>query len=443
MFRLISTISLSLGLVATALAFNPNVNSNLAVYWGQNSYGQANPGNPGSWQKNISSYCQDDAIDIIPIGFVVYFDGIGGAPEINLANICSDSGDPVFPGTDLANCQWMASQIEFCQQQGKLVYISLGGASGAALTSDADGAAFANTVWNLFLGGSSSIRPFGNAVLDGVDLDIEGGGPTGWNSFATTLLGHYSGASKKYYLSAAPQCPFPDANLGTVLNAVPFDQVFVQFYNNGCGNSNYPNGYNFNQWDSWAKSSHNPNVKVYIGALASSTAGNGGYVAASTLISIFQSVRTQYSSFGGVMLWDASQAYANGRFDVTIKNALLSGGSTVTTIKTTTTTTTPTTTKTTTPTTTPTTVKTTTTTTKTTSSPATTTTPPSGGSCTGVAAWTTGVAYTAGQRVVYNGQLWQANYWTEGDPPTQGFGDWTLIGNCSSSKRNVPDAFRV
>ena len=43
----------------------------------------------------------------------------------------------------------------------------------------------------------SSTRPFGAAVLDGVDLDIEGGGSTGYAAFVTQLRNHFSGASKR------------------------------------------------------------------------------------------------------------------------------------------------------------------------------------------------------------------------------------------------------
>lgn len=32
-----------------------------------------------------------------------------------------------------------------------------------------------------------------------------------------------------YYITAAPQCPYPDANIGDALNEAPFDAVFVQF----------------------------------------------------------------------------------------------------------------------------------------------------------------------------------------------------------------------
>jgi chitinase len=34
----------------------------------------------------------------------------------------------------------------------------------------------------------------------------------------------------RYYVTAAPQCPFPDGNLGSVLNAVAFDAVYVQVH---------------------------------------------------------------------------------------------------------------------------------------------------------------------------------------------------------------------
>ena len=72
-----------------------------------------------------------------------------------------------------------------------------------------------------------------------------------------------------------------------------------------------PNSWNFGQWDNWAKTvSPNKDVKVYIGAPAAPGAANPGYyVDAATLGIIATQTRSQYSSFGGIMLWDASQAY--------------------------------------------------------------------------------------------------------------------------------------
>ena len=45
----------------------------------------------------------------------------------------------------------------------------------------------------------------------------------------TQLRSHFNGASKAYYITGAPQCPFPDAYLGSVINAVAFDALYVQF----------------------------------------------------------------------------------------------------------------------------------------------------------------------------------------------------------------------
>ncbi|GHO81340.1 chitinase [Ktedonobacter sp. SOSP1-85] len=58
-------------------------------------------------------------------------------------------------------------------------------------------------------------------------------------------------------------------------------------------------------------------------------------------------------------------------------------------------------------------------------------TPTPGGSCAGVAAWQLNVAYVGGNRVTYNGSLWQAKWWTENDVPGGAAGVWTLISSCS------------
>jgi len=39
-------------------------------------------------------------------------------------------------------------------------------------------------LWNNYLGGTSPSRPLGDAVLDGVDFDIEQGGAKFWDSLA-------------------------------------------------------------------------------------------------------------------------------------------------------------------------------------------------------------------------------------------------------------------
>lgn len=53
-----------------------------------------------------------------------------------------------------------------------------------------------------------------------------------------------------------------------------------------------------------------------------------------------------------------------------------------------------------------------------------------GGSCAGVAAWNSSIAYVGGNQVTYNGSLWQAKWWTEADVPGGAAGVWTLLGHC-------------
>ncbi|KAJ6507037.1 glycoside hydrolase superfamily [Mycena sanguinolenta] len=288
------------------------------ILLGQNSYGATHGSDTANWQQTIANYCQDTCIDVIPIAFVDSF--LNGVPDLNLGNTCDDNGSS---GT----CASLAAGIQACQAMGKIVTLSLGGGgtTTARFASDADATNFATTIWNSFLGGSGGHRPFGSAVLDGVDLDIESGTNTGYAAFATQIRSLWASASKPYYLSAAPQCVFPDAWVGNALDTVWFDSIYIQFYNNVWQAFNRSWNY-ATQWLPHLFA--NPNVKLYIGAPASPTAANAGqYVPASTLGSIVSASRAlNPSRFGGVMLWDASQAYENGRFDEQVKNLISANG---------------------------------------------------------------------------------------------------------------------
>ena len=133
------------------------------------------------------------------------------------------------------------------------------------------------------------------------------------------------------FLSAAPQCVYPDAAMNDVLNgAVALDFIMIQFYNNWCGVVNFrpdaaENPYNFNVWDAWAKqTSKNKNVKILMGVPATASAG-GGYVPPNTLAPIIN-YNKQFSSFGGAMVWDMSQLFQNAGFLDTVYASLIGGG---------------------------------------------------------------------------------------------------------------------
>ncbi|KAL5525492.1 hypothetical protein ACEPAG_6828 [Sanghuangporus baumii] len=289
----------------------------LAVYWGQNSGGD---------QQRLSFYCQDDVYDVIPLAFLYVFFGTGGQPMMSFANTCNE-GNGTFPGTALSDCSFLASDVKDCQSKGKIITISLGGAaSSVGFVNQSQAEEFATTIWDNFLGGESDVRPFGDAVLDGVDLDIEGGLPTYYNNFVDKLRTYTDKADKTYYVTAAPQCPFPDAYTGPAINQSHFDAIYVQFYNNYCG-LNYPQNFDFGLWDTWARTqSPNKDVKIYIGAPGSATAANQGYVDIDVLEQYALEAQGNYTTFGGVMLWDASDAYQNNRYDNRIKEALAKNG---------------------------------------------------------------------------------------------------------------------
>jgi hypothetical protein len=64
----------------------------------------------------------------------------------------------------------MSEQIKYCQEKGKIVTISLGGAdSVVGFSTDLQAQTFADYIWDMFLGGSDQKiqRPFGDAILDG------------------------------------------------------------------------------------------------------------------------------------------------------------------------------------------------------------------------------------------------------------------------------------
>jgi hypothetical protein len=78
------------------------------------------------------------------------------------------------------------------------------------------------------------LRPFHDAYINGFDLDIEA--PTqNFRPFAKRLNALMKAANnsptlgRQFFLTTAPQCPYPDAYNDFMLNGgVEFDAVFVQ-----------------------------------------------------------------------------------------------------------------------------------------------------------------------------------------------------------------------
>ncbi|KAG0179528.1 Chitinase 1 [Apophysomyces sp. BC1021] len=282
-------------------AFDAAGHNNLLLYWGQNSAGATGAAQK-DWQQRLSYYCEDNTVDVFTLSFLYEFGG-GRPTAFDLSN-ASNNCTGLIEGTQLLNCPQMEEDIKQCQSKGKKILLSMGGATGSyGLDTDKDGETLADDLWSYFGGGSSKIRPFGSAVIDGFDLDLEGGASKGFVGFVNRMRNHYdSDKSKQYYMSAAPQCPFPDAYMGGVLDSTWFDFVSV----------NNKEQFNYATWDNWARTkSQNKNVRLFVGVPGSTSAAGSGYVPLNTLTTTIGDLQKQYPSFGGVMMWDASQAYIN------------------------------------------------------------------------------------------------------------------------------------
>ncbi|CAD6209066.1 unnamed protein product [Miscanthus lutarioriparius] len=139
----------------------------IAIYWGQN-------GNEGT----LADTCATGNYAFVNIAFLCSF-GSGKKPQLNLVGHC----DPYSNA-----CTNLTADINSCQSKGVKVMLSIdGGAGGYSLNSKQDAFKLAQYIWNNFLGGHSDKRPLGDAVLDGVDFDIEGGNPDYYGALAAYL----------------------------------------------------------------------------------------------------------------------------------------------------------------------------------------------------------------------------------------------------------------
>ncbi|TPX38818.1 chitinase [Synchytrium endobioticum] len=299
----------------------------ISLYWGQSGT---------DTEKSLKYYCdpslglRNTQADVLIVSFVYLWPSgtIPGTsspmPLLDLAGHCGNT----YGSTRYLSCSAIGAEIEFCQKRGKKVFISLGGADGKLDFSKSSPALLATALWNLYFGGTSApynaYRPFGtgsdgkNIVLDGVDFDVEQGALHGLALVGASLRAYFNAnAAKKYYISAAPQCPFPDEWMGpspgSLLSdaATKIDIVGIQFYNNYCGLSYYPqvtagdgsNAYNYAQWAKKYAASVSWDVKLIVLAPATSAAG-ANYASPDKMKQILAYSKS-LGYFGGTGMWDA------------------------------------------------------------------------------------------------------------------------------------------
>ncbi|KAH9318864.1 hypothetical protein KI387_020633 [Taxus chinensis] len=231
----------------------------IAIYWGQNGD-----------EVSLADTCSTGNFAFVMLSSLATF-GNGQTLVLNLAGHCNAlSGE----------CQSLSEQIKSCQSSGVKVFLSLGGTTdGYSIVSADDAQSVATYLWNNFLGGQSdTMRPLGDAVLDGIDFDIEHT-TDHWDDLAKAVSALSSSSSTKVYLSATPQCPYPDNSLGTALRTRLFDY--------------------------WTTSVSTAQAQgFFLGLPASTDAAGSGFIPADTLTStVLPQIKSAASNYGGVMLW--------------------------------------------------------------------------------------------------------------------------------------------
>ncbi|GAB7341788.1 hypothetical protein MBLNU457_g0118t1 [Dothideomycetes sp. NU457] len=290
--------------------FNARARDNVAVYYGQS---------PSTQASDLQTLCENSNINIVILAFVTSFFSPTGMPSVDFGPGCTGSTSQqqtTAPG--LRDCTSIAPAISTCQSRGKKVLVSLGGYTGSStLPTNSSATQLASNLWDLFGAGtgplsSPFLRPFGaNITLDGFDLDNESHDPSHYDTLASAFRTLFAtDTSKPYYLSAAPQCPYPDASIPLAALAQT-DFVFVQFYNNPqCDLSGDGFGASFGTWSADLAQLSNT-TRVFVGAGAFSGAGSG-YVPGDALggrVALAQ--QGSVGNLGGVMLWDGSEGLRN------------------------------------------------------------------------------------------------------------------------------------
>lgn len=291
---------------ASSGSFNAKAKDNVAVYYGQS---------PATSQVTLAKLCSDESVNIIILAFLSEFFSAGGLPTMDFGPACGGQSSQMEAkgATGMLQCGQMATDIATCQSSGKKVLLSLGGATAqTAFTGDDQAQMFASTLWNLFGGGTgldAGLRPFGTTKIDGFDVDNEDKDQTGYVAFVQALRNEFAtDKSKEYYISAAPQCPLPDASIPVGAMQL-MDFVWVQFYNNGICNIGQ-SGF-VDSFTAWSKNIAG-GPQLYIGAPACEACAGSGYLAPGAVATAIKSATAaNVPNMGGVMLWDGSEGMTN------------------------------------------------------------------------------------------------------------------------------------
>ncbi|CAL0333313.1 unnamed protein product [Lupinus luteus] len=267
----------------------------VSVYWGQHS--------DDATEGTLEEACDSGIYNILIISTLIVYDN-GNKPTLNLANHCGS----------VNSCSKLEGPIKHCQDLGIKVFLSIGLDESSTKTrtpkatkDDGDSIVapsedvsknLADYILENYLSGNHG--PLGNVSLDGIDLgDVADSEHLKWDELVKAING--STTERKIYLSASPECVYPDYYLGTAIRTGLFDYIWVEFYyQNPCIYSSGSAEDLIEQWKVWT--SDVPNSKIFLGLTATNTIA--GYIEPHALKSDVLPFVKEASNYGGIMIWD-------------------------------------------------------------------------------------------------------------------------------------------
>ncbi|XP_061347232.1 acidic endochitinase-like [Gastrolobium bilobum] len=253
----------------------------ISVYWGQHS---------DSDEGTLQDTCATGNYNIVILETLIVYDN-GRTPVLNLDDHCGSSP-----------CSVLQSQIEYCQENNIKVFLSIG----QDITIPTNSSPSINVTKYLadyllehYLSGQSG--PLGNVYLDGIDIaDVSDSEHLKWDELVRVI--NASTTDRRIYISASPQCVYPDYYLDSAIQTGIVDYVWVEFYyqNPDCIYSNGNPSKLLSAWKTWT--SRVPNSLIFLGLAASDTIA--GYIKPDALISEVLPTVKEASNYGGVMIWD-------------------------------------------------------------------------------------------------------------------------------------------
>ncbi|CAO2141625.1 unnamed protein product [Urochloa humidicola] len=266
-------------LAGTAMAVLENQTGQVAVFWGRHK-------DEGSLREACDSGMYT--------GIIISFLNVYGNGKYHL---------------DLSGHQLtgVGDDIKHCQSAGISISLSIRG--NHSLPSNQSALILFDHIWNAYLGGSRKgvRRPFGDAVLDGVDFFFDRGTLVkNYDVLAGELYRHNNGGvtKKPIHLTATVPCAFinhPTTNGGVVITKGIYERIHVRFFDDDDGHTEC-NSYSEDAWDSWT--AVNPSSRIFLGLPASPEAAKEGYLYPKSLYYGVLPVVQKAANYGGVMLWD-------------------------------------------------------------------------------------------------------------------------------------------